>query len=154
MLIPRFEENIFDSLYLYDYALAGDLGAVQFLIAMKANINNQIYTPYSRTPLHAAAANGHLEVVKFLIENGADIYLKDKHLKTALDAAVNNSHLEVVQFLKTCEEKRPEILPEQSGAASVHGLFAPGYVAAAVAKQPPSASAEEHPGFLRPSVIQ
>jgi len=43
---------------------------------------------YEKTPLSFAAANGHLEVVKFLVnEGGADVESKDWKGNTALDLA-------------------------------------------------------------------
>jgi len=53
-----------------------------------------------QTPLLAAAENGHLEVVKYLLENGVDInggatYRKDN----ALQMAAVGGHLPLVQFL-------------------------------------------------------
>jgi len=43
-----------------------------------------------------ASENGHLEVVKFLVEKGADIHANDDY---ALQLASGNGHLEVVKFL-------------------------------------------------------
>eukprot|EP00057_Strongylocentrotus_purpuratus_P006858 XP_011661332.1 PREDICTED: ankyrin repeat domain-containing protein 50-like [Strongylocentrotus purpuratus] len=51
------------------------------------------------TPLHAASSNGHLEVVKDLIGQGADINRASNDNWTPLHAASFNGHLDVVQFL-------------------------------------------------------
>lgn len=51
------------------------------------------------TPLSGAAYNGHLRVVKFLVESKADINLPDKDGWTPLCWAVCNGHLQVVKFL-------------------------------------------------------
>ncbi|TIA01739.1 hypothetical protein D6C82_03433 [Aureobasidium pullulans] len=58
---------------------------------------DDIVTPWSGTALRAASENGHLEVVHFLVDRGADIELIWSG--TALRAASENGHLEVVQFL-------------------------------------------------------
>ena len=42
---------------------------------------------------------GYLEIVKLLIDSGADINVKDKKGRTALRYAVKNGHLEVVKYL-------------------------------------------------------
>ena len=39
------------------------------------------------TPLHSAAANGHVEIVRVLLANGADKMHRDKRGKTPIDVA-------------------------------------------------------------------
>ena len=46
--------------------------------------------------LHHGAENGHLEVVKYLVENGADIHANNDH---ALRWSARFGHLEVVKYL-------------------------------------------------------
>jgi len=54
---------------------------------------------WGSTMLHAAAHAGHLEVVTFLLDNGAFIStVNDVHL-TALQIAAENGHFKVVKFL-------------------------------------------------------
>lgn len=59
------------------------------------------YIGGSRTisPLKAAADNGHLEIVKMLIEKGADVNYRNEDLTTALEEAHNGRHEEVVDLL-------------------------------------------------------
>jgi len=52
--------------------------------------------------LRAAANNGHLEIVKYLVGNGADIYAENN---TALKWAVENGHLDVVIYLRSVSTK-------------------------------------------------
>jgi len=53
-----------------------------------------------RTPLSLAAENGHLEIVKVLVEEGGtDVESKDKSQRTPLSLAAENGRLEVVKFL-------------------------------------------------------
>ena len=49
--------------------------------------------------LPKAAYYGHLEIVKYLVENGADINAKDNNGWTSLIHAAYNGHLEVVKYL-------------------------------------------------------
>ena len=46
--------------------------------------------------LRQASRNGHLEIVKYLIENGANIHAENDY---ALRWASNEGHLEVVKYL-------------------------------------------------------
>lgn len=53
-----------------------------------------------RSLIHIAAAKGHLNIVKFLVENGADVNLMEKiHNLRPLHFASRYGHLKVVMFL-------------------------------------------------------
>lgn len=52
------------------------------------------------TPLHEAAEFGRLDVVKFLLDHGADPHARDTHGWLPIDQAHNNRHGEVVELLK------------------------------------------------------
>ncbi len=51
------------------------------------------------TPLASAAANGHVEAVRFLLERGAKPFKKPSHPCSALMRACANGHLPVVELL-------------------------------------------------------
>lgn len=52
-----------------------------------------------RTPLHNAANNGHIEVVKHLIKKEADVNVVDKYGRSPLHDAAKHGHIEVVEVL-------------------------------------------------------
>ncbi|RPB22051.1 ankyrin, partial [Terfezia boudieri ATCC MYA-4762] len=57
-------------------------------------------TYVNRTALHLAAENGHLEVVKVLLDKGATMDATTWYKnRTALHMAAENGHLEVVKVL-------------------------------------------------------
>lgn len=58
------------------------------------------------TPLHSAAERGHLEVVKFLCEQGADISCKASNGWTPLIAAKQQGHEEVEEWLLQCLDEK------------------------------------------------
>jgi ankyrin repeat protein len=49
-----------------------------------------------RTPLHLACSAGHLDIVKYLIENGADINCKDRWGATPLN---DTRDQEIIKYL-------------------------------------------------------
>ena len=77
-----------------------NLGEVQQLIADGANVN--AVTGAGRTPLMSATAYGHINIVRFLIEHGADINIKDTHNGwTALmfSTGIKNEEFEIAKLL-------------------------------------------------------
>jgi len=52
------------------------------------------------TALHQAAQEGHANIVKYLLDNGADIELTDDDGDTARELAENNDHDDVVELLE------------------------------------------------------
>ncbi len=52
-----------------------------------------------RTGLHLAAAQGKVEVVKYLLENGGNAALRDRYGRTPLDEAMLNGNEEVIAML-------------------------------------------------------
>ena len=61
-----------------------------------------------RSPLQIAARAGHLDILKFLIGEGADINSKDYDENSALHYAALNGHFECVEFLFKYEVRNNE----------------------------------------------
>ena len=115
-----------------EHAEAGDLEVVKLFLVAGLDVNVQPYTatsvyvskrddPTALTDLEAvwyppegsqdndtalmkAAAAGHLKVVQFLVENGADVFLKNVQDQNALIFAAAAGHLDVVEYLFTCDD--------------------------------------------------
>jgi ankyrin repeat protein len=88
-------------------AYIGDLPRVRELLDRDPSLANRpsdyvTYYACSGTPLRNAAAGGHIEVVKLLLERGADPNLPEEHIAPrghALHSAVCNGHIEIVKLL-------------------------------------------------------
>ena len=66
-----------------------------------ANVNENDRGWYERTALHWASYNGHLDVVRLLLTEGADITIADNNGWTALHYASMFGHLDIVRLLLT-----------------------------------------------------
>lgn len=73
-----------------------------------------LFNNRGKTPLHEASQRGHLDIVKMLVNHGADIYNKvcqmartrEKQIgKTAYDLAQDNSRYEMTSYLKSLMDK-------------------------------------------------
>ena len=73
---------------------------MQTLLSNGAAINYQ--NRYGNTALHIAAKKGNFEVVKALVEKGANTTIKNNDGKTALDLAIesNNRNEEIINYLR------------------------------------------------------
>ena len=79
----------------------GNLDKVKKFIKKGYDVNgtSQIFLSYGRTPLICAASEGRFDVVKYLIDHGADVDKKDGRKRTALHYASKWGHLNVVEVL-------------------------------------------------------
>ncbi|MFN0104425.1 MAG: ankyrin repeat domain-containing protein [Bryobacteraceae bacterium] len=85
----------------------GDLERVRQLLKKNPALANRpsdyvTYYACSGTPLRNAAAGGHIEIVRLLVENGADPNLPEEGIAPrghALHSAVCNGHREIVELL-------------------------------------------------------
>jgi glutaminase len=60
-------------------------------------VNGQDYD--GRTALSIAASEGHLEAVKYLLGNNADIKIKDARGNDPLDEAIREGRLSVADYI-------------------------------------------------------
>lgn len=82
-----------------DFCCNGDIICIRLFLEYDANINIQRNYDNDRTPLLLACNEGNVEVVKILIENGADVNLIDRNGTTPLMTAVSSGNIDIVEIL-------------------------------------------------------
>lgn len=80
-------------------AKCGDFTKVQQYLKQGAQIDSRNKLGQGYCALHEASFKGNLEIVKFLIENGAKIDLEDNLGRTALYFAIQNNRVQVTDLL-------------------------------------------------------
>ena len=78
----------------------------QLLLEKGADINYHkpdMVFPYASTPVTEAARANHFDLVRWLIEQGADITIADKYGDRPYTMAVRNKNQEIADYLKTLE---------------------------------------------------
>ena len=88
---------------IHDAVNRGDLAGVQAELDKGANVNAKMWR---RTPLHSATAGGHTEIAELLIDNGADVNMKNSVGLTPLDWAVVEDSTEIADLLRKHGGKR------------------------------------------------
>jgi ankyrin repeat protein len=83
---------------LCELAAAGDLLEIKRFYRFHHSLDFKDYD--DRGALHIAAAEGHLEVCKFLVKKGLDVNNEDKYSRKPIVDALFKGHRDVVIFLK------------------------------------------------------
>lgn len=84
---------------LYISAKQGELQKVIHLLVDGKDPNFLMEGQNKRTPLHAAAAEGHHEICHMLVQAGANLDMFDDEQQTPLMVACENNHLDTVKYL-------------------------------------------------------
>jgi ankyrin repeat protein len=83
---------------IHDAVRSGDLAKVKALLKSHADWLNSP-DQNQKTPLHLALESGHIDMARYLIEQGADINLKDKDKASPLHNAAYLGNLEILNLL-------------------------------------------------------
>ncbi|ELU44492.1 mRNA transport regulator [Rhizoctonia solani AG-1 IA] len=84
---------------VHGYAVNGNIERLrEFLDKQPELVNSRDEFEY--TPLHLATDRGHPEVVRLLLDRGADIALKDQDGDTSLEIAIAAKHQAIVEILQ------------------------------------------------------
>src|SRR6266536_3149775 len=90
-----------DALNLYEAATVGNERRLKTILGQSRTRIDDATKEEGFSPLGLAAFFGHVEAVKVLLENGADVNAKppSRFQNTAVDSAVSGDHAEVVRVL-------------------------------------------------------
>ncbi|MHC4119782.1 MAG: ankyrin repeat domain-containing protein [Planctomycetota bacterium] len=80
-------------------ARAGQYGKVEKWLALGLSPNNDWNMPSGNTPLHEAAAYGHVKIVRLLLAEGADVNKHNEGGETPLHYAARHGHVKVMAIL-------------------------------------------------------
>lgn len=83
-----------------------------------------------RTPLHLAVVNGNLNIIRTLVEAGANINLQDGDGKTPLFKSVECNHDDLVQFFLFAGAD-PQLADYENGNTPLHLALSSGSIRAA-----------------------
>lgn len=114
---------------LADAAEKEDIDTLKILVQSGIDVNGIDFD--GRTVLHRVAAIGRINSVKFLVQNGAKVLVKDRWGLVPLQYAKDNKHAEVVSFLEHSFQvesplKRSRTLPQLSFTTFLtNTLFSP-----------------------------
>ena len=86
--------------FLHQVALGNAREVKQHIFSRRNLVNFRDYD--RRTPLHIAASEGHLEICKFLVDEGSRINRSDRWGGSPLDDAYRHKHTEVAEYLRSC----------------------------------------------------
>lgn len=94
-------KDMLDETHLMIACEEENIDAVSFLLEKGADVNAKQYFQNCQgvTALLKAAAGGYTEIVKILLENGADVYAKTGAGNTALMKASEGGYIEAVSML-------------------------------------------------------
>jgi ankyrin repeat protein len=108
---------------IFKAASEGNLDALKQHIAAGTDLNQRTTDGQRTTPLIAAAAVGHVEAAKALIEAKAGLNLQNKDGSTALITAAFMCHPEIVEaLLKAGADKA---IKNNTGTTALDGALAP-----------------------------
>jgi hypothetical protein len=104
----------------------GLTSSVKRLLSIR-NINVNVKNDWNgSTPLHWAAWNGHIEIVRLLLQNGAEVNAKDRWDRTPLHFAAYHGHVDILHLL--VENGADLEAQTNNGSRALHNAAFNGYL--------------------------
>jgi ankyrin repeat protein len=109
-VIDDYAEDGFTPLGLACYF--GQFEVARYLVLKRADVNLPSNNGFNVYPIHSAAAGNYTDIVRMLVENGAQVNVKQQAGATPLHSAAQNGNLEMLILLL---EKGAEVNTRMEG---------------------------------------
>lgn len=104
-LLPETEIMYAEVYPLHAAAAQNNIGAIYDLVQNDA-IPTELSDQFGYTPLHYAAAAGHIEATNILLSLDAEVHVKANYGETPIKLARQNGHSKLAEFLIIYEKAR------------------------------------------------
>ncbi len=119
-IVDTIKNEVIETDELYYAVFRNDIDAVKKFIETE-DVNKVMFT--KSTALHQASSQGYNEIVKLLLEKGADTEIKDQHGMTPLTRAAQNGQLTAIILLLDSGAKISGGFPETSWTPLFNSVF-------------------------------
>ncbi|XP_068434691.1 ankyrin repeat and SAM domain-containing protein 4B [Clinocottus analis] len=92
-------------------AFHGHVDALQLICSREGDPNRSDI--WGNTPLHHAAGNGHMHILSFLVNFGANLFALDNESHTAMDVAATRDRMDCVRFLDAAASQQTNQNPKK-----------------------------------------
>jgi len=90
---------------VWHYVGTGDTANLDAALKANPDLVNIFDSTTYNTPLHIAALNGNWDVVKVLIDNGADLFVENEAGEIPAESALQGGDLELSKYLREVASK-------------------------------------------------
>jgi len=112
------QPDLWGQSFMHEMAREGNLLGAEFLQFKKLPIDHK--DTNGRTPLHEAITSGQLDLVKFFVENGANLNQRTKNKGyTPLQLAIVGNQSDIVKYLLD-KQALPDKIQHNTGKTALH----------------------------------
>jgi ankyrin repeat protein len=95
----------------------------------QVNLRDELFHVGGRSPLHHATLSGNTELVRFLLDEGADLNVEDNHIKTAYHYAAGHGFIPILEMLLDAKDGK-DVINRRYEGSPLHEATQSNHVAA------------------------